>query len=126
MSRHRYRSSRLALLLALATVASLAACRPTPKSTVRVKNVSASAITDGELQVCRQHFPLARIEPGGTASFTFKASFDSAYSVRATLASGHTVTGDVGYVTSGMVFDDELLIRSDRVDLGAHDVKLAR
>jgi hypothetical protein len=88
--------------------------------------VSDSAITGGELQVCRQHFALGRVEPGSSASFTFKASFDSAYSVRATLASGQTVSGQVGYVTSGMVFDQELLISSDRVDLGAHDVKLAR
>ncbi len=86
----------VAVLVILLAFAALSLLNPAVESTVRIKNVSGQKITGGELEVCRQRFELPATEPDGTASFTFKASFNSAYRVRVDLQSRHTVTGEVG------------------------------
>jgi hypothetical protein len=63
------------------------------------------------------------LEPEGTASFTFKGSFDSAYRLQVDLESAHSVAGEVGYVTRGLRFDDELLIYENRIALGTRAVQ---
>jgi hypothetical protein len=113
-------------LVILLAFAALWILNPAVDSTVRIKNISGHKITGGELEVCRQRFAVPATEPDGTASFTFKASFDSAYRLRVDLQSGHTVTGEVGYVTRGLGFDDELLIHDSRVELGTRAVQTPR
>ena len=113
------------VLVVLLAFAALSILNPAVESTVRIKNLSGQKITVGELEVCRQRFAVPATEPDGTVSFTFKASFDSAYRLRVDLQSGHTVAGEVGYVTRGFRFDDEVLIHDDRVELmrGANSVR---
>ena len=116
----------VAVLVTSLALATLSSCNPAAISTVRIKNVSGEKITGGELEVCRQRFAVPATEPGGSASFTFRASFDSAYRLRVDLQSGHPVAGEVGYVTRGLRFDDELLIHEDRVELGTRAVQTPR
>jgi hypothetical protein len=115
----------VAVLVTLLAFVALSILNPAVDSTVRIKNVSGQKITGGELEVCRQRFAVPATEPDGTASFTFKASFDSAYRLRIDLQSRHTVSGEVGYVTRGFGFDDDVLIHDDRLELvrGAHSVR---
>ncbi len=117
----------IAVLLVIAAVfAALRILNPALESTVRIKNVSGFPVAGGELEVCRQRFAVPAIAPDGVTSLRYRASFDSSYTLRVTLASGDVVAGDVGYVSRGAEFDDELFIHSDRVGLSARVVRSPR
>jgi len=62
----------------------------------------------GVVTVCRQDFDIPNLAPGDRYKARYKIAGDSSYVVRIRFKSGKELWKDVGYVTNGMEFNDEL------------------
>jgi hypothetical protein len=93
------------------------------KGMVTLTNDSSSQITGGTLKICHQNFDLGKIESGTKKIIVYKIRGDSSYDLSIRFASGRTTTKQLGYVTRGFDFTDEIRIGYDSVDLGQRSIR---
>jgi hypothetical protein len=103
------------LLVAAVTFTALFIALTGSNGRVRVVNGTIERIISGELEICRQHFVLENLEPGHAAMFQYIVRGDSHYTINITFESGATLDAELGYVTDGMDFEDELIVKNSSI-----------
>jgi hypothetical protein len=82
---------------------------------VSVENRASEAIDRVTVAVSGQALELPHIATGETKTERYNVVTDSHYDVSVTFRSGRTIDGSVGYVTSGMDFQDKLIVTNDAI-----------
>lgn len=84
----------------------------TPKPvTCHLRNRSSVVVSSATIVVYGREYQFANLEPGASASFSFRLGGDAHYSVAVKFASGRELSGDAGYLTSGANLEDALIIK---------------
>jgi len=83
---------------------------------VTVINDSHEELT-GVVAVCGQTFNVPALMPGDRDKIRYKLVADSSYAVAVKFKSGKELRKDVGYVTNGIEFDDELHVTDKDVEI---------
>ena len=100
------------LCLALVSVAVLQTCDSWGhKGRLTIVNGSEESIRNGRVVVCRQGFALDNLAANQSRVFMYKVNCEGGYDITATFASGATLKRETGYVTTGMDFSDELIVK---------------
>lgn len=71
----------------------------------------------GVVVVCGQNFDVTRLMPDERHKIRYKLGGDSSYAVTVKFKSGKELRKDVGYVTNGMEFDDELHVTDKDIEI---------
>jgi hypothetical protein len=111
-------SLRLVLLLSISITVSCS----TNTATLVLANESSEPITSAIVTVCRQEIILQNVQPKQSARASYKVKSDSHYSVTITFRSGKTLQREMGYVTPGFDFSDQIIVTESDVKLGKHSV----
>lgn len=107
----------ICILAGVAIFAVIAFMMGSNKGEVIIKNASTELITGGTLKICNQQFKLSNIEPNGVEHIAYRVRSDSHYSVVIEFQSGKKLEKDIGYVTSGADFRDQLLVQDTDIVL---------
>lgn len=84
--------------------------------TVTVVNDSHEELS-GVVAVCGQSFNVPGLMPGERHKIRYELVSDSSYAVAVKFKSGKELRQDVGYVTNGMEFDDELHVTDKDIEV---------
>lgn len=103
------RLSIRAIVCLLVSVFVLSSCQANNGSFLLI-NKARDTITLGLVTVCGQTIELKDIGPNKSASGVFKVKTDSHYDVKIKFLSGKKITKELGYVTTGFDFHDELVV----------------
>jgi hypothetical protein len=108
---------RLRLIVTLAMVFFAGACSIFHKDNGRVVllNKGSRKISSGTIQVCGQKIIFEGLKPGDLKTFNFTITTDSHYSVAVQFVSGKNLSKNVGYLTSGTIVNDLLIVSDDDV-----------
>jgi len=87
------------------------------KGKIVIVNQSSEQIESGEIEVCKQHLMLSRINPNDIKELSFKISGDSHYTISLKLKSGKVLKKDLGYVTGGIESVDTLMVNDNQIIL---------
>jgi hypothetical protein len=90
---------------------------------IRIINKSEEVISSGEVSLCDNKIEFQTLAKNDEIERTLEVKGDCHFDVKAIFASGKRLTGSMGYVTSGVSFDDEIWIFNDRIELGRHRTK---
>src|SRR5262249_1807892 len=100
------------LCLALVSVAVLQTCDSWGhKGRLTIVNGSEESIRNGRVVVCGQRLALDNLGPRRARVFMYKVNCEGGYDITATFASGVSLKRETGYVTTGMDFSDELIVK---------------
>ena len=80
-------------------------------------NKSNQVIRRASVNVCGQYFEYKDMQPEQGTSGNFKVSCEGHYTIDVELRSGKKMHKEVGYVTSGMNFKDEITVTSSDVHI---------
>jgi hypothetical protein len=84
---------------------------------VSINNQSGAAIQELRLEVYGQRKIWNDINVGQSVRFTSESKGDSHYSVHVEFAGGKTLNKEIGYVTHGANFDDQIVVSSSDISL---------
>lgn len=98
---------RTNVILALALFAGACA---SSRGKVTVINQSAEPIEALSLTVCEQKLELPNLAPGANSTWAYKVRNDCDYAMSVRFASGRQLNRQLGYVTSGFKYEDELIV----------------
>ncbi len=87
------------------------------KGKVVLVNQSSEQIESGEIEVCKQHLMLSRINPNDKKELLFKIYGDSHYAITLRLNSGKVLKKKLGYVTGGIESVDNLIVNDTEIIL---------
>lgn len=104
-------------LLVLFAVCSLTAMSLLRRNqgTVTVINVSSLSLDKVNILICNQRFELSKIKPGEKQRINFKVTSDSHYEVSVQFVSGKKMKQNVGYITNGINYEDNLIIKDNEI-----------
>lgn len=94
----------------------LLACLPgceRHRGKVSIINQSQEAVARVYIAVCHQEIRLGEIAPLARAEAEFRVTGDSHYHVEVGFRSGKQLSADLGYITNGMDYEDEILVRDN-------------
>lgn len=86
-------------------------------STVCVINDSQEQLASGHLKICGDTFITDNITPADLVCFNFKACSDTHYSMEFRLLSGKVFSKSIGYITTGFIYNDKVVIGKEDVTL---------
>src|SRR3954468_22482843 len=89
----------------------------TGRGEVILENQANESVDHATIVVCRQQFDFGSFGPGESKAAEFKVTGEDHYDVSVTFHSGRQVSAQVGYVTSGMDFNDKLIVKSESIIL---------
>jgi len=85
------------------------------KGEVLVVNRAAEPVIRGEIEICKQKFTFGPIKPSESKHISYKVWSDSHYKVTIEFQSGKRLTRELGYVTSGVDFNDTLTVKDNDI-----------
>ena len=91
----------------------------TSKGVVIISNQSGEEFLGGELEVCGQKYLINPIKNGNFQTIKYKVKSDSSYNITVHLKSS-TIKKSLGYVTSGIDFEDTIIVNESGISL-AHN-----
>ena len=74
--------------------------------------------------VCDQTIELKDIQPNKSAPGSYKVKFDSHYDVKVEFQSGKKLQKELGYVTTGFDFQDEITVTDTDIEITDNKAKL--
>ncbi len=108
---------RLMLLLALAAAASAVSSCTAHKGDFSLVNNAREPIARASVSVCGQTIELENVQSGGRVEGSYRVTSESHYTVRVEFPSGRSLTRDIGYVTSGLDFRDEIVVSDSDIQI---------
>jgi hypothetical protein len=84
---------------------------------VLILNAATEPVRNGQLEVCGQKFLFGEIEQGKSKAIQYKVRADSHYKLVVEFNSGRKLEKELGYVTSGLDFEDILTLNDHEVSL---------
>jgi hypothetical protein len=78
---------------------------------VKVSNESGQKVISLEIQLAGKKQTISNLKSGSAATIAFHDFGDSHYTLSGALQDGTKLTGEFGYVTNGLDFDDEFTIK---------------
>ena len=114
------------VILVFCGIAALYFFFPDGSGKVILQNQTSETIDRASIAVARHTFGFGPLEPGENMAIEFQAKGESHYEVSATFRSGRQLKADLGYVGSGFVSEDTLIVNSDGIVLGPSQKKSAR
>ncbi|MDA3936907.1 MAG: hypothetical protein PF636_08670 [Actinomycetota bacterium] len=84
-------------------------------------NSSDDEIVSVRVEVCGQVSEYSELAPGDKTEGTFRVRGDSGYEVSVAFASGRKLNGEVGYVTSGIDYEDVITVDDSSIEITASD-----
>jgi hypothetical protein len=100
---------RLGLGMLMSAMVCATGCGRTSGSVI-VVNHASRAIVGADIEVCRQHVKVGRIDVGGSSSADFVIRGDSGYKIDVKLEGDGMVHDELGYVTDGIESVDSLIV----------------
>src|SRR5690242_16371081 len=108
------------LVLALALLTGACA---SSRGKVTVINQSTEPITALSLTVCEQKLELPNLAPGSNSTWDYKVRNDCDYVMSVRFASGRQLNRQLGYVTSGFKYVDELIVTGADIEIKRRSTK---
>lgn len=87
------------------------------RGTVTVLNDAGEDVVSGKLEICGQPFEFSDLSSGEARKFSYNVKGDDEFHLSVRFRSGRTLTGRLGYVTSGFDFSDRLTVTRDDMHL---------
>jgi len=87
------------------------------KSVVSVINKSPYGIMVGSLDIGGQKFEISTLDLNGIIHFNYTPRSDCQYLIKIKFSSGKTLEKSIGYITSGLNYDDTLMITDSDIIL---------
>ena len=84
---------------------------------VLILNAATEPIKNGQLEVCGQKFMFGEIEQGNSKAIQYQVRSDSQYQLAVEFHSGKKLEQKLGHVTSGLDFQDILIVNDRDVSL---------
>ena len=84
---------------------------------VLILNAATEPIKNGQLEVCGQKFLFGEIEQEKTKAIQYKVRSDSQYKLEVEFNSGRKLEKELGYVKSGLDFEDILTLNDHEVSV---------
>ncbi len=96
----------------------LTGCKSPVDDCFTVKNESRYNVKRVRVEVCRQIFIAEDLSPDESLSFVYSTNnvAESEYKVEVEYEDGRVVKGHFGYVTSGLVIDDIIVIKDTNIE----------
>ncbi|MFH1776670.1 MAG: hypothetical protein ABH952_03810 [Candidatus Omnitrophota bacterium] len=95
----------------------LVGCNAAPNiGNVIISNKSNLLIAKGFLEVCKQKLDFNNLKQGESKNLSFNVGADSDYKIVVNFQNGRSIKNSFGYVTSGVVVNDEIIVSSDKID----------
>ena len=94
----------------------------TPPSSFLFVNKAGEPISKATVTVCGQTIKLNDIKPAKSARGSYTAS-ESHYDITVEFQSGRRLHKSVGYVTSGMVSNDEIVVSDSDIEIANSDAR---
>jgi len=86
-------------------------------------NNSNEKIISGSVSLLKQSIKVGSIDAGGIVNGGFIIETDSHYHVEVQFESGRKIGKDVGYVTRGFDFNDEIIVSSNDVSIQSKKIE---
>jgi hypothetical protein len=83
------------------------------RATVTFKNESTSPVKEGVVAINERAYTIDSLAPGQSQVIHAEVDGDGSYDIRVGLASGKQFNEKLGYVTTGMSFNDVVTIKDD-------------
>lgn len=90
--------------------------------TISVVNKSAEPIARVVVMVCAQKLELINVGVSEAAQATYRITCEGHYSIQVEFQSGRRLQKDIGYVTGGFNFRDEIVVTAFDIDFGDRQV----
>lgn len=87
-----------------------------------VINKSGSAVEKVLIGVCDIVIDFGKLDDGEQVTFSFKVGAESGYTVSAMTSSGPLRQENLGYVTSGMSWEDEITIEPNSISITGRSI----
>lgn len=113
------------LVSAVLVLLALAACT-TNDGTILLVNKAKEPISRVLVTVCGQTIEVKNIQPTESAQGSYIVKSDSQYDITVEFQSGKRLQKEVGYVTNGIDFHDEITITDTDIEIEANHVPAAR
>ncbi len=94
----------------------MASCTPN-KGDFLLTNKSNETIARATVSVCNQTIELNGIQPNKSASGFYEVRSDSHYDVTVEFGSGKTLRTQIGYVTHGLDYHDEVVVTDSGIEI---------
>lgn len=116
MSKVKYALIALFLLIGIGIVEFF--ILPNHKAMVTLVNRAGKVIKNAKVELCGQTGEANNILSEGSRNLTLKVTRDCAYQVNVTFESGEAIRNQVGYVTNGLDFDDQIIVSESEIKMG--------
>ncbi|MBN1493421.1 MAG: hypothetical protein JW938_04675 [Candidatus Omnitrophica bacterium] len=95
----------------------IAGCFNSYDGNVTIKNVSSKNIQKVTIEVCKQNYKLEDISRGASKEVNYEVKADSHYTVKVIFDDSSVLSDEIGYVTSGMDFNDTIVVTDSKLML---------
>lgn len=92
--------------------------RPSHKAVVTILNNSSKVIKIVKIQLCGELGNAKNIRPKDTGQLILKVHRDCGYQVEVEFDSNETLNKQVGYVTNGLDFNDQIIVTDSDINMG--------
>lgn len=83
---------------------------------ITLQNKAQESIGTATITICGQTMRMKDILPGKSATGSYEVKSDSSYAVTVEFKSGKKISSEVGYVTNGMDFNDEIAVTDSSIN----------
>jgi len=112
--------NNLVSIIFLISVLSLIAGCGENEARFSLVNESGQVISDGSVTVLDQSFEFGKVDAGRTVSGAINIETDSHYVVKINFSNGERLEKEIGYMTRGFDFEDEITVTRGDVIIKNH------
>jgi hypothetical protein len=102
------------------TALSLLSCG-TNKGSFTLVNKSKESISSASISICGQTQQFMNIRPNDKISAFYRIKSDSHYAVQVEFQSGKKLQSELGYVTNGLDFKDEITVKDSTITIASSE-----
>ena len=107
----------LKLLSLTLLIAMTSSCVRAGEATLRIVNSADESIATLKIEVDGKVFYSENISPGKDVHYAFKVTKDASYVVFVKFSMGRELSGNIGYLTAGAIFNDTIVVDNRNIVL---------